>query len=239
MRSLRHALAWPAVVAAAWATCEQTHADLFLDEWTPTLHMQWWISDLGAGNVHVVAEPEGEAIWSVSGYFGDAMRLLAWSLIVDDTSGSPVIEVQSLIAKNYSLADVSFGFSVDLELAEAMDVADNLKGELHVILAGVDGTLSTPKTAPWMWSLRSDEQVAGGVFAPPWSMHVDSGSTSASGGIHLDLEEAPDSSFGFGWDLTLTSGEAASATGLVAVPAPATLTLLVVAGLRGRRSRRP
>ncbi len=239
MRSLRHALAWPAVFAAAWAICEQTHADLFLDEWTPTLHMQWWISDVGAGDVHVLAEPQGEAIWAVSGYFGDAIRLLAWSLMVDGTSGSPVIEVQSLIAKNYSLADVTFDFSVDLELAEALDVTDKLSGELHVILAGVDGTLSTPKTAPWMWSLRSDEQVAGGMFAPPWSMYVDSGSASASGGIDLDLEEAPDSSFGLGLNLTLTSGEAASATGLVAVPAPATLALLVVAGLCGRRSRRP
>ena len=158
-------------------------------------------------------------------------------MIVDATNGVPVITIDSLIAKNYSLGDATFSLSVDLDLGLELDVANRLMGELHLTLAGIDGTVSTPKSADYLWSLRSDGQVRGGVFAPPWSLYVASGGVEVFGGIDISLDAQPAVSYGFGWDLTLTSGEAASVHGMLAAPAPSGLAISCSsAGTRPGRS---
>jgi hypothetical protein len=243
MGSMHHALAWGLVVGAMTVSGRQATGNLIIDDWEPVLHLNWWISGAGAGTIDLVAEAQSDAVWEVSGYFGDAQRVMAWSLIVDATNGLPVIMINSLIAKNYSLGDVTFSLSVDLDPGIGLDVADQLTGELNLILAGIDGTVSTPKSADYLWSLRSDGHVRGGVFAPPWSLSVESGSVEVFGGITIGLNAQPDTSYGFGWDLTLTAGEAASVHGIVAAPAPPASVLLLCGvfggGLMGPRRRRP
>jgi hypothetical protein len=243
MGSVRHALTWGLVVGAVAVTGKQAMGDLIVDDWEPVLHFNWWISGTGGGAIDLVAEAQGDAVWEVSGYFGDAQRVMAWSLIVDATNGVPVITIDSLIAKNYSPDDATFSLSVDLDLGLEIGVADQLTGEIHLILAGIDGTLSTPKSADFLWSLRSDGQVKGGVFAHPWSLYVASGGVEVFGGIDIGLNAQPAMSYGFGWDLMLTPGEAVSVHGMLAAPAPSGLPLLLgglVCGNRaGRKRRRP
>jgi len=243
MGSMHHALAWGLVVGAVAVMDGQATGDLIVDDWEPILHFNWSISGAGGGAIDLVAEAQSDAVWEVSGYFGDTQRVLAWSLIVDATNGLPIITIDSLIAKNYSLGDATFSLSVDLDLGLELDVADQLTGELNLILAGIDGTVSTPKSTDYLWSLRSDGQVKGGVFAAPWSLYVESGGVEVFGGIDISLNAQPAMSYGFGWDLTLTSGEAVSVHGILAAPAPSGLVVLfggLACGVQaGRKRRRP
>ena len=243
MGSVRRALARSLVVGAVAATGGQATGDLVVDDWEPVLHFNWWISGAGGGAIDLVAEAQSDAVWEVSGYFGDTQRVLAWLLIVDATSGLPIITIDSLIAKNYSLGDATFSLSVDLDLGPELDVADQLTGELNLILAGIDGTVSTPKSVDYLWALRSDGQVKGGVFAAPWSLYVESGGVEVFGGIDIGLNTQPAVSYGFGWDLRLTSGEAVSVQGMLSAPAPSGLVVLfggLACGVQaGRKRRRP
>ena len=233
-------LTWAAAAGALLGCAMHASGDLVLDEgWTPILHIDWLVSDLGSGTIEAVAEFQGDDTWFVTGHVKDVARVMAWSIIIDTGHGLPMINVQSLIAKNYSFDETTFSLAVDLQLAPEIEPTDRLAGELQLILAGIDGTVSTPKSAEYLWSLRADSTVQGGVFAPPWSMHVDSGGVSVFGGIDLELAQAPETSFGFGWDLTLTSGEAASVHGAVMVPTPAVAGAFVLAGLWTPRRRRP
>ena len=237
MRLLRRWCALALAMIATLVTCQSTQGGLVDTDWDPVLHFDWWISDAGGGAIDLMPQQQGEGVWRLSGYFGDTTRVMTWSLEIDLTSGHPTINVLSLVAKNYSLVDAQFHLSVDMNLDELLDPGHRLLGNLHLILAGVDGTVSTNKDDGWLWSLRADYEAAAGVFIAPWSLYVEQGGVEAFGGIDLPAGTAPTEALGFGLNLGLTSGEAVYMTGLVAVPAPGGLLLFSV--LLGGGRRRP
>ncbi|MCH2135413.1 MAG: hypothetical protein MK101_02395 [Phycisphaerales bacterium] len=224
--------------------CPLTQADLVTGEdWSPSIGMSWWIDGSGEGDAVLTTEPLDEGLWRTTGLVGDAWRVVTWSILVDITSGSPVLEVQSLIAKNYTLLDAQFEVTFDLDLSDALDnPMHRLLGELQFILAGTDGAAWIPRDDMWLWSLRADGADAGGIFEQPWMLQVESGAVSAFGGLDLPSGVAPTDSMGVGLSLMLTAGEGASMSGMVAVPAPGGVAVGLVALLglaQGRRRCTP
>jgi len=205
-------------------------------QWEPTLQMEWWISGAGGGTLELIADPLDDDRWQSTGAVGDNWRVLTWSIIVDMTSGSPLLDIASLITKNYTAADVQFTLTVDLDLTQQLTPDHRLLGDLEVILAGSQGAMWVPEDDLWLWRLRSDGDDKGGIFPNPWRLEVEQGAVTASGVMDLPMVAPPSTSLGFGMGLMLTAGEGAYMNGVVAVPgAPAGLLLGTL--LLGRRRR--
>ncbi len=211
--------------------------DVVTGQWQPTLQVEWWISGSGDGTLELIADPLDEGRWQFTGVVGDDWRVLTWDIIVDITSGSAMLDIASLIAKNYTPDDAQFSLTVDLDLTEQFTPNHHLFGDLELILAGSYGAVWVPQDEQWLWKLRADGVDKWGIFESPWQLEVEQGAVTAFGGLDMPMVTAPSTSLGFGLDLMLTAGEGAYMNGIVAVPAPSTLLFVGTILLAPRRRR--
>ena len=196
--------------------------DLVVGQWQPTLQVDWGISGSGEGTLELIADSFDEGRWQSIGVVGDDVRVLTWNILLDLTSGSPMLEITSLIAKNYTLDDAQFSLTIDFDLTQQLTPNHHLLGDIELILGGSDGAVWVPQDDQWLWSLRADNVDRGGIFESPWQLEVEQGAVMALGGVDLLITPTPSTSLGFGLNLMLTGGEGTYINGIIAVPAPAT-----------------
>ena len=225
-----------AVLAACGASVS-TSGDVVTNQWQPTLQIEWAISGSGDGTLEVIADPLDDGRWQFTSVVGDDWRVLTWNIIVDITSGSPMLDIASLIAKNYTPDDAQFSLTIDLDLTEQPTPNHHLLGDIELILAGSNGVVWVPQDDQWLWTLRADGFDKGGIFENPWQLEVEQGAVMAFGGVDLQITTAPTMSLGFGLDLMLTAGEGAYINGIVSVPAPPTLLFVGTILFAPRRRR--
>jgi hypothetical protein len=229
------------VIALLCAVCgvsTLTQASAIAGQWGPTIEVDWWISGSGNGTLTLLTEQIDEDHWQSIGVVGDSWRVLTWSVMIDLSSGRPQLDVQSLIAKNYTPNDAQFALTIDLDLTEQLLPNTQLLGDLSITLAGTNGAAWVPQDDQWLWQLRADGDDKGGIFTNPWRLEVEQGAVTAFGGLDLPAIAAPTSSVGFGLSLMLTAGEGAYMNGFVAVPGAPTGILIMLTGCAPRRRRR-